>query len=55
MRHLKRKCRTDLVAEDEVPVPEYDELVEYCEFVSLVCFEAELREQNAEHRAIDEA
>ncbi len=54
MRCLKRKCNLDQPVEDDVPVPEYDELVEYCEFVSLICFESELKEQKAEHRAIDE-
>lgn len=39
---------------DEMPEQEYDDLIEYCEYVSLVCLESEFREQKAEHKAIDE-
>lgn len=39
---------------DEMPDAEYDDLIEYCEFVSLICLESEFREQKMEHKAIDE-
>ena len=36
------------------PLPEYDEFVEYCEYVELSCLEHDLCEQITEHHAIDE-
>lgn len=40
--------------QEEMPGSEYDDLIDYCEFVSLICLESEFREQKAEHKAIDE-
>ena len=54
MRRLIRKCAPERQLEAELPKPQYDELVDYCEFVSIVCLESALREQKAEHRPIDE-
>ena len=36
------------------PLPEYDEFVEYCEYVELSCLEHDLCAQITEHHAIDE-
>lgn len=54
MLNISSHNSLELPLADEMPAPEYDDLVEYCEFVSLICLESEFREQKAEHKAIDE-
>lgn len=54
MLNVRSQRSLELPLMDEMPEPEYDDLIEYCEFVSLICLESEFRERNAEHKAIDE-